>query len=192
MPPGKQIGRVRIAGGSLKGRWLRVPAGVRPTPARAREILFNWLAGRVPGARCLDLFAGAGTLGLEALSLGADDCLFVESRREPARMLRQVLADWRLSGRVATADALRWLCAPDRDGREAMHIVFLDPPFASGLAGRCCTLLADNGWLADNCRVYLETGKREPMPELPPELELLREKVVGDVRMMLAGRTLDI
>jgi len=182
----RQQGRVRIAGGSLRGRLLKVPPGARPTPVRARETLFDWLEPMMPGAQCLDLFAGAGALGLEALSRGAAHCVFVESRRAAARMLRSVLEEWQLDGRVEAAEAVRWLDNPNR--RLRVDLVFLDPPFGSGLTALCCKLLAHNGWLADNCRLYLEAGKREPTPELPSELEFLREKVVGDVRIMLAGR----
>ncbi len=189
MPASKQNGRVRIAGGSLRGRMLAVPDGVRPTPARARETLFNWLAPFVQQARCLDLFAGAGALGMEALSRGASECVFVESRREPVVMLRRALAEWDMSGAVERADALQWLGRAGREGLAPMDIVFLDPPFHSGLIARCCTLLADNGWLADNCRLYLESHKREPLPQLPEKLAVLRESVIGEVRIMLAGRS---
>ena len=182
---------MRIAGGSLRGRMLQVPEGVRPTPARARETLFNWLAPRIRGARCLDLFAGAGALGLEALSRGAAECLFVEARREPARMLQSVLAEWGVAGSVTVAEAVKWLTRPGAEGRRRMDIVFLDPPFGSGLARRCCTLLAPNGWLAENCRIYMETHKHDPLIELPSELRILRETAVGDVRMVLAGRRAD-
>ena len=188
MPASKQSGRVRIAGGSLRGRLLAIPAGVRPTPARARETLFNWLAPVLRQARCLDLFAGAGALGVEALSRGASQCVFVESRREPVVKLRSVLSNWSLSGEVERADALQWLGRANRGGRAAMDIVFLDPPFKSGLIARCCTLLAANGWLAENCRLYLELHKREPLPQLPANLGVLRESVVGEVRIMLVGR----
>ena len=178
-------GRVRIAGGNLRGRLLEVPPNARPTPVRARETLFDWLAPSIRGAHCLDLFAGAGALGLEALSRGAAHCVFVESQRPAARMLRRVVAEWQVAGRVELADAVGWL---EKSGAcKRMDIVFMDPPFASGLSARCCKLLALNGWLADNCRLYLEAGKRDPLTELPLELEILREKVIGDVRMMLAG-----
>lgn len=182
----RQRGRVRIAGGSLRGRTLKVPPRARPTPARARETLFNWLALELPGARCLDLFAGAGALGMEALSRGAARCVFVESRRSAAGMLREAVAEWGVPGRVEHADARRWLGRETANAHKPMDIVFLDPPFGSGLAARCCTLLAVNGWLAENCRLYLESHKREPLPELPSELRILREKAVGDVRMTLA------
>ena len=178
---------MRIAGGNLRGRLLQVPPKARPTPARARETVFNWLAPVVEEARCLDLFAGAGALGLEALSRGAAHCVFVESEHSAARMLRQVVEEWQVAGRVEPVDAVGWLGQPGP--RKRMNIVFMDPPFGSGLAARCCKLLVRNGWLAGNCRLYLEVGKREPAPELPSELKLMREKIVGDVRMMLAGRT---
>ena len=182
----RRRGRVRIAGGSLRGRLLEVPPSARPTPVRARETLFDWLAPVVRGAHCLDLFAGAGALGLEALSRGAAHCVFVESQRTVAGMLRRVVDEWQVAGQVELANAVRWLEKPD--GRRRMDIVFMDPPFGSGLSARCCKLLARNGWLADNCRLYIEAGKRDPLTELPLELGILREKVVGDVRMMLAGR----
>jgi len=186
MPASKHPGQVRIAGGSFRGRLIKVPPTARPTPVRARETLFDWLAPELRGAHCLDLFAGAGALGLEALSRGAAHCVFVESGRAAAGMLRRVVDEWQVAGRVEQADALGWL---DKSAaRTRMDIVFMDPPFGSGLAARCCKLLARNGWLADNCRLYLEAGKRDPLIELPSELEMLREKVVGDVRMMLAGR----
>lgn len=186
MPPSKHPGQVRIAGGSLRGRLIEVPPTARPTPVRARETLFDWLAPAVRGAHCLDLFAGAGALGLEALSRGAAHCVFVESGRSAAGMLRRIVDEWQVAGRIELADAAGWL---EKTGaRKRMDIVFMDPPFGSGLAARCCKLLARNGWLADNCRLYLEAGKRDPLIELPLELEMLREKVVGDVRMMLAGR----
>ena len=126
-------------------------------------------------------------LGLEALSRGAADCLFVESRREPARMLRSVLADWSMRGSVELADAIEWIERAAAGKQAPVDIVFLDPPFGTGLGVRCCKLLAGKGWLADNCRLYLESHKRDPLPELPSELEIVRETVVGDVRMMLAG-----
>lgn len=178
---------MRIAGGSLRGRALKVPPGARPTPARARETLFNWLAVTVPGANCLDLFAGAGALGMEALSRGAARCVFVDSHRATVEILRQAVSEWGVAGRVEHADALRWLARESVTARKPMDIVFLDPPFGTGLTARCCTLLALNGWLAANSRLYLETHKRDPLPEFPSELRILRETVVGDVRMVLAG-----
>ena len=191
MSANRQRGRVRIVGGTLRGRVLKVPPGARPTPARARETLFNWLAAKVPGAQCLDLFAGAGALGMEALSRGAAHCVFVESRRASAGMLRESVSEWGVAGRVEHADATRWLKAEAENLSRPMDIVFLDPPFGSGLAARCCKLLAVNGWLAGDCRLYLESQKRDPLPDLPSELRILRETVVGDVRMVLAERGAD-
>ena len=102
-------------------------------------------------------------------------------------MLRNVLADWDAGGSVELADAVEWIGRADAGRQAPVDIVFMDPPFGTGLAARCCKLLADNGWLADNCRLYLEAHKRDPLPELPSDLEIFRRTIVGDVRMMLAG-----
>ena len=139
MSGSKQRGRVRIAGGILRGRLLEVPPNARPTPVRARETLFDWLAPTVRGAHCLDLFAGAGALGLEALSRGAAHCVFVESERSAAGMLRRTVEEWQVNGRVDRADAVDWLAESGPCKR--MDIVFMDPPFGSGLSARCCNCL---------------------------------------------------
>src|ERR1700735_976165 len=103
---------LRIIGGTWRGRAWRFPAGdIRPTPDRVRETLFNWLAPRIPGARCLDLFAGSGALGLEALSRGAARTVFVEQHTAAARQLRQTLALW---GGEAAAAAPLHVMGPNR------------------------------------------------------------------------------
>src|SRR5215216_3941131 len=102
---------LRIIGGAWRGRRFRFPAGeIRPTPDRVRETLFNWLASRITGARCLDLFAGSGALGLEALSRGAADVVFVERERRAATAIEALLQEWgATNARVVCADALAWL-----------------------------------------------------------------------------------
>jgi 16S rRNA (guanine966-N2)-methyltransferase len=123
---------LRIIGGTWRGRRLRFPAGalIRPTPDRVRETLFNWLGARVPGARCLDLFAGSGALGLEALSRGAAHVTFVERDAGAVRELRARLAEWGArDALVERGDALAFLA----QRAHPFDIVFLDPPFASGL-----------------------------------------------------------
>ena len=126
---GERPGTVRIIGGKWKGRKLRIAAGVRPTPDRVRETVFNWLARDLPGTRVLDLFAGTGALGFEALSRGAERAVLVERNRATARALaaqRDVLG---AAAAIEQADALDWLAHSD----ERWHVAFLDPPFDSGL-----------------------------------------------------------
>jgi len=179
------LGVVRIVGGRLRGRRLRFPdaAGLRPTADRVRETLFNWLAPRLPGAHCLDLFAGSGALGIEAASRGAAEVILVERARAVAEALRRQVADIGLTGvEVRRADALRWLQGPARP----FDIVFLDPPFAHGLLPRVTRALA-GGWLAPQARIYLEDDAGRGLPELPRGWRLLRQKRAGQVAYGLAG-----
>jgi 16S rRNA (guanine966-N2)-methyltransferase len=176
-------GSVRIIGGRWRGRRVVVSdvAALRPTPDRVRETLFNWLAAALPGARCLDLYAGTGVLGLEALSRGASQAVFVECAGPVAAALESSLRELGAAGAsVVQADAADYLRGP----ASAFDIVFLDPPYGTGL-GNLCTLL-DRGWLAQGARVYLESNRRDPSPELPVHWRLLREKTAGQVRFALA------
>ena len=179
-------GAVRIIGGDWRGRRLPVvdAAGLRPTSDRIRETLFNWLAPVLPGMRCLDLFAGTGALGLEALSRGAAEVCFVERQSTVARALEDSLH--RLGcerARVTVADALGYLAGPPRP----FDLVFLDPPFGAVDLGHLCTLL-DNGWLSGDARVYLELSRNLELPVLPAQWTVLREKTAGQVRFALASR----
>ena len=143
---------VRIVGGRWRGRRLPVPAGtgVRPTPDRVRETLFNWLAPSLPGAQCLDLFAGTGVLGLEALSRGAAGATFVERDAVLARALRERTGRLAAEARVFREDALEFLASrPPR----RFDVVFVDPPYAMGLVEVLEKLAA---WLGPGHRVYVE------------------------------------
>lgn len=149
-------GQVRIIGGRWRNTRLPVVErdGLRPTSDRTRETLFNWLQPALPGARVLDLFAGSGALGLEALSRGAREALLVE--REPALVtsLRQTVG--RLEGgdaaQIVRADTVAFLRAP-LQGR--FDVVFVDPPFAANLWQS--VLQALPAWLAPGAWLYLET-----------------------------------
>ena len=149
-------GSVRIIGGRWRGTRLPVAelAGLRPSSDRVRETLFNWLAPMLPGARALDLFAGSGALGLEALSRGAREAMLVERDARLAESLRQAVARLRAEGeaRVVAADALAFLRAPVH-GR--FDIVFVDPPFAANLWPEAFSSLAP--WLADEAWLYVES-----------------------------------
>ncbi len=143
-------GEVRIIGGQWRGRRLHFPAleGVRPTPNRVRETLFNWLGQDMTGRHCLDLFAGSGALGFEALSRGAERVVMVEKARlaVQALMSNKVRLN-ALGAEVVGADALRWL----NGARDRFHVVFLDPPFDAGLMDtllpRMQGILEPGGWL---------------------------------------------
>ena len=178
--------QVRIIGGIHRGRKLPVPdqPGLRPTGDRVRETLFNWLQPLLPGAACLDLFAGSGALGLEAASRGAGRVLMLEQSAAVARQLQENVVLLGLEQvRVEQADALSRLQGPG----EPFDIVFLDPPFADGLLQLACRLLQDNGWLKPDARIYLETDMAQGLPELPAEWRLLKEKKAGQVVFFLAA-----
>ena len=171
---------LRIIGGTWRGRKLRFPASaaIRPTPDRVRETLFNWLAAATPGAQCLDLFAGSGALGLEALSRGAAHVTFVEQDEAAARELRSRLAEWHAAdARVGRTDALRYLTGAARP----FDIVFLDPPFAAGLLERAAALLDEGRWLGDGALIYVECAARDPLPQLPGSWQALKAKQAGEV-----------
>lgn len=150
-----------------------------------RETLFNWLGSRVPGARCLDLFAGSGALGLEALSRGAAQVTFVERDATAVRELRARLTEWRAMGaRVERGDALRFL----QDAAQTFDIVFLDPPFASNLLVEACRLLEERHWLSADALIYVETDARAGLPPLPPEWNVTKAKQAGAVGYHLLTR----
>lgn len=180
-------GQLRIIGGRWRGRRLRFPPieGLRPTPDRVRETLFNWLAPYIYGARCLDLFAGSGALGIEALSRGAREVVFVERHPAAARQLHQNLI--LLGGeepRVKQADALIWL---NRQGRP-FDVILLDPPFGRGLLEPVGHALERGGWLAPRAYIYLESGLDEKSLNIPTNWEVVREKTAGQVLYRLAVR----
>ena len=155
-------GSVRIIGGRWRGTRIDIEAGtaVRPSGDRVRETLFNWLAPDLDGARCLDLFAGTGVLGFEAVSRGAASACLVE--RDPVLACGLSALGERLNAaevQVQRADALAWLAG----AAEPYDIVFVDPPFAAGLATAVLERLA-NGWLAAHGVVYLEQPHEAPEP----------------------------
>jgi 16S rRNA (guanine966-N2)-methyltransferase len=171
---------LRIIGGQWRGRKLRFPASaeIRPTPDRVRETLFNWLAPAPQGATCLDLFAGSGALGLEALSRGAAHVTFVEQDAAAARELSTRLKEWQAaSARVVRMDALRYLAG----AATPFDIVFLDPPFDSQLLERAATLLEAQPWMQPDARIYVECPARGGLPSLPQSWRLLRAKRAGEV-----------
>lgn len=177
---------LRIIGGRWRGRKLRFPDSpdIRPTPDRVRETLFNWLGERIPGAHCLDLFAGSGALGLEALSRGAAQVSFIERDAAAVRELRARLTEWGSSlGSVERADALQFLEGAPRP----FDIVFLDPPFGSDLLAGAAQRLSGRGWLGSAALIYVESAARAPLPQLPPAFLPLKAKQAGEVGYHLFG-----
>jgi 16S rRNA (guanine966-N2)-methyltransferase len=173
-------GTLRIIAGIWRRRRLIVPnvAGVRPTPDRVRETLFNWLNPWLPGARCIDLFAGTGALCLEALSRGASSAVMLEASFEVATVLRENIA--RLGAEqaeVIVADALTYLQGPV----QPFDIVFLDPPFESELIAQASVLLEQRGWIRPGGQIYIEAPRQMKRLPIPSAWELLRSQTAGQV-----------
>jgi 16S rRNA (guanine966-N2)-methyltransferase len=179
--------RLRI----IAGRWRGVPivfpplTQVRPTPDRVRETIFNWLQPEIAGANCLDLFAGSGALGFEALSRGAQHVVFVDRDPQLARHLQETATKLgTLDIEIVSTDALKYLQRP----AQPFNIVFLDPPYASNVLSEVCAQLAD-GWLAPNALVYLEAPADAGLPALPASWSVHRSKQAGQVGYHLLRAT---
>nr|WP_199046219.1 16S rRNA (guanine(966)-N(2))-methyltransferase RsmD [Dyella sp. ASV24] len=179
-------GRVRIIGGHLRNSRLDVPdlPGLRPTPERVRETLFNWLAPVIAGVKCLDLCAGTGALGIEALSRGAAGVQFVERDVKAAQALRANLVRLKVEGgQVAAADAQAYLQGP----AQPFGLVFLDPPFALDLWTSLAQRLEEGGWLTPSAWIYVESPRQAGL-SLPTPWTPHREGTAGDVRYALYRR----
>jgi 16S rRNA (guanine966-N2)-methyltransferase len=180
-----QPGRLRIVAGIWRSRLLEIAdvPGLRPTSSRIRETVFNWLSPRIAGAHCLDLFAGTGALGLEALSRGAAACDFVESSSKAAKTLRANIAALESpAARVHESKAQDFL--RQASGRR-YEILFLDPPFAADLLPELCRLIEAGSLLTDDARIYVEEDRNQPMFELPERWQVLKSKETGNVRYSL-------
>ena len=181
-------GRLRIVAGNWRSRLLDIAdvRGLRPTSERIRETLFNWLAPHIHGARCLDLFAGTGALGLEALSRGAKRAVFVESSpRAVATLNANIEVLNAADATVVDMDAFRYLRQATTD---KFDLLFLDPPFADGLIAEVCQLLEKSGVLADKCLIYIEQDRSGTAAALPERWQVLKDKTAGNVRYMLVQR----
>jgi 16S rRNA (guanine966-N2)-methyltransferase len=177
---------VRIIAGAWRGRRVHFPdvPELRPTPDRVRETLFNWLQNSISDSRCLDLFAGSGALGLEALSRGAKGVVFVEQFQAAARSLEEQLVRFggTAKGRVMAMGAARFL----RTAPEPFQIVFLDPPFGKDALAEYIPMLDQGNWLAVGSLVYLENERVAGVPAMPEHWELLKSKSAGEVGYHLA------
>ena len=173
--------QLRVIGGQWRGRKLQFPdrPGLRPTGDRVRETLFNWLGPHLHNARCLDLFAGSGALGIEALSRGAAHCDFVDADREAITSVDHHLNTLNATecSTVSCDIAAHYL----RQTHDTWDIVFVDPPFDARLGESTLTLLANTDRLAEASRVYFETSRSQPEPVPEGLYDVLREKTTGDV-----------
>ena len=179
-------GQLRIVAGNWRSRLLQIAEvdGLRPTSERIRETLFNWLSPGIHGARCLDLCAGTGALGLEALSRGASETVFVERSPIAVRALQANVESLGATGaEILNADARDFLAGSDAT---PFDIVFLDPPFKAELHDELCRLLQKKNWLAANARIYIESDKDQPEVKVPEGWRVLKSKTAGNVRYMLA------
>ncbi|MES1191209.1 MAG: 16S rRNA (guanine(966)-N(2))-methyltransferase RsmD [Steroidobacter sp.] len=184
--------RLRIIGGRWRGTKLHFPdvAAIRPTPDRVRETLFNWLQGDINDSRCLDLFAGSGALGLEALSRGASAVTFVDREMVIGKYLRDTLQRLHCEqGAVVTTDALTFL----HRQVSPVDIVFLDPPFAdSNVLSQACALLESRGWLNTQAWIYIECPAQinlaADITDWPANWRVHRSKTAGQVGYHLVRR----
>lgn len=187
-PHGGQ-GHLRIIGGEWRSRRLSFPdaEGLRPTPDRVRETLFNWLAPYVLGARVLDVFTGSGALYLEALSRGAGMALALDTNPNAIASLRTHLDTLRCgNGQLLQSDALRYL---ETQTPTPFDLVFLDPPFNKNLLQPACELLESKGWLAENAWIYTESESQPSSLGLPGNWRLHREKKAGSTHYALWERS---
>ena len=178
-------GEVRIIAGRYRGRRLSFPAapGLRPTGDRLRETLFSWLQTELPGARCLDLFAGSGALGFEAASRGAREVVLVEANAAVAGALQANIAKLAANDiRLIRGDALAYLNQP----QPPFDVIFLDPPFHGDWLDKVLALIATRALVKPGGWIYIENEREAGAPHLPPGWTWYREKEAGQVRYALA------
>ena len=179
--------KLRIIGGNWRSRSITIvdAPGLRPTPARVRETLFNWLQNDIMGRRCLDLYAGSGALGFEAASRGAKSVIQVENNALACRALKEnAIALGADQIKIVQSEVFRYLSG----NAEPFDVVFIDPPFAMGLAVQTYQWLEDKGWLGKHAKVYVETESTLKLDGMPEKWRQLRSKVAGEVGYNLFER----
>ncbi|AWY44754.1 N6-adenine-specific methylase [Glaesserella parasuis 29755] len=178
----RPTGEVRVIAGLWRGRKLPVlnAEGLRPTTDRVKETLFNWLMMDIAGSRCLDCFAGSGSLGIEALSRQAQAVVFLEKFADAANQLKKNLVSLKAeNGKVIQTDTLQFLA--QKNSEAPFDLVFVDPPFHQGFVPQVLTALEQNGWLAENALIYVETEKNHSLLVLPEHWQVIKEKTAGQV-----------
>ncbi len=179
--------KLRIIGGTWRSRCVSFvdAPGLRPTPARVRETVFNWLRDDIIGSRCLDLYAGSGTLGFEAASRGAKSVIQVENNALACRALKEnAIALAANQIKIVQSDVFRYL----ESNAEPFDVVFIDPPFAMGLAVQTCQWLEEKGWLSKQAKIYVEAERILKLDGMPENWRQLKSKVAGEVGYHLYER----
>jgi 16S rRNA (guanine966-N2)-methyltransferase len=179
--------RLRIIGGIWRSRQIKFndTPGLRPTPSRVRETLFNWLQVDVVNSCCLDLYAGSGALGFEAASRGAKSVVQVENNLKACQKIQEnitALAANQIT--LVTNDVVRFL----QSQAEKYDLVFLDPPFGQNLIAPNCRLLEQSGCLADYAKIYIEAEKQLHLADIPSNWQLLKSQTAGEVGFYLFQR----
>ncbi|MBR6113817.1 MAG: 16S rRNA (guanine(966)-N(2))-methyltransferase RsmD [Oscillospiraceae bacterium] len=176
---------MRVISGSCRGRRLLEPAGndVRPTTDQVKEALFNIVQFDIEGRKVLDLFAGTGQLGIEALSRGARECVFVDSSRESLRLVRENLRRCGLTGRTEQSDALSFLRR-----REGFDLIFIDPPYDSGLAAEAVEAVKAFDILSKGGIMVVESRRESVLPEIGPEYGAARVYRYGKIKLTVITR----
>jgi len=187
-------GRCRIIAGRFRGRIIHFDdaEGLRPTTDRIRETVFNWLQPSIAGRRCLDAFAGSGALGFEALSRGASHVTFVENSRQSVDRLRSNVAELLADSAsqyvdLIHDDVMSWLAGParqagivDAGAAAGFDLVFLDPPYRSGLLAECCRRLHDSGCLSPDAIIYVEHAVEDDVA-FPQSWSCIRHKQTASI-----------
>ncbi|GEK11915.1 16S rRNA (guanine(966)-N(2))-methyltransferase RsmD [Pseudoalteromonas sp. McH1-7] len=184
----KQSGFIRLISGKHKGRKLPVHdvEGLRPTTDRMKETVFNWLMQDVRDAKVLDCFAGAGSLGFEAISRFAAHGTFIELDRKAATQLTANSTLLKLGNvEVINQDALTVLA--NNPQQQQYDLVFIDPPFRKNLVSPCCALLESSHWLSEEALIYVEF-EQDAQPDIPSNWKIKKEKQAGQVICRLYQR----
>ena len=176
---------IRITGGNLKGKKISFDfkSSLRPTSSKLREVLFNWLQFEISKYECLDLFAGTGALGIEALSRGAKKTVFIELNKKNYLGIKSIVKNLGIeeTSMILFKDCISWI---KKSNLSRFNLIFLDAPFNEELEEKTLRLLTSNKSLKPSCKIYLEHSKFSII-EIPASLKILKEKNVGDVKALL-------
>ena len=176
---------VRITGGDLKGKKIpfNFKSSLRPTSSKLREVLFNWIQFEIHNLKCLDLFAGTGSLGIEAISRGANKTVFIESNKKNYRMLKILFMNLILNDKsmILFKDGLAWI---KENNLSDFDLIFLDPPFNENYEKKVLDILKKKQNLKSSCKIYVEFSKFTKV-EIPDSFTISKEKTLGDVKALL-------